>query len=345
MAWTMYVTLSEEDRMAVYSVDPESGVATLTDEVAVSGRPAPLALDPGRRVLHVGRRRENLVTSFRIDPERGEASEIGTIAVDSDPCFLGTDRSGGWLLSAYYNAGRLAVHRIGPDGAAQAPPTEWLRTATGAHALQTDPSNRFAFGPHIEREDGLNAILQFRFDAATGRLVPNDPPRVDPGGPLGPRHFCFHPRLDLLYASNEQGCSVTAYRLDPRAGTLAPVQTVTTLPAGFEGASKCSQIQITPDGRFLYAPNRGHDSIACFALDAADGALTAVGHARAEAVPRAIGLDPAGRFLYAAGLETGRMTTYRIDRDSGVLQAEELWEVGAGPMWVLITDLGRPAAG
>jgi 6-phosphogluconolactonase len=243
------------------------------------------------------------------------------------------------VLSAYYEGRGVTVHRVGDDGAATDPPVERRETARGAHCFQTDPSNRFAFVSHIAGQ-GPNEIWQFRFDERTGRLTPGSPPTVAPEQPVGPRHYCFHPALDLVYFSNEQGSSVTAYQLDPAAGTLTALQTVSTLPEGFTGESTCSQIRITPSGRFLYAPNRGHDSIAGFAVDPATGLLTSLGQTPTERVPRAFSLDAAGRFLYAAGLESGRLAAYRVDGDTGALHPLAVYPVGARPMWVMIMRPG-----
>jgi 6-phosphogluconolactonase len=143
----------------------------------------------------------------------------------------------------------------------------------------------------------------------------------------------------MVYVSNEQGSSVTAYAFDTERGTLRSVQTVPTLPDGFSGRNSCSQIQISPSGRFLYAPNRGHNSIASFAVGAATGELSPIGWVEAEPVPRAFSLDPRGRFLYAAGLETGNLAAYRIDDSAGTLTRFATYEVGARPMWVLTTAL------
>ena len=203
--------------------------------------------------------------------------------------------------------------------------------------MQTDPSNRFAFVPHISGGTGPNAIFQFRFDAETGHITPNSPARVEMDGELGPRHFCFHPNKDILYFSDEQGCSVTGYNFDSEAGTLSAFQTISTLPEGYEERNSCSQIQIAPSGKFLYAPNRGHNSIACFSVNADSGALAAIGHADSEAVPRAFSIDPSGRFLYAAGLDTGRLAAYRIEGD-GTLTRFASYDVGEEPMWVLILE-------
>jgi 6-phosphogluconolactonase len=331
----MYVSLQQDDKLALFTMDPATGKLTRQGELAVAGGPAPLAVDPQRRFLYVGRRGANIVSSFRIAPGTGRLSPIGEVALETDPCYIATDRSGRFLLSAYYEGARAAVHPIGADGVASGPPVEWLATARGAHAMQTDPSNRYAFVPHIAG-NGPNAIFQFRFDAQTGRLTPNSPARVSPERPDGPRHFCFHPSKNILYFSNEQGCSITAYALDPATGLLTSLHTVSTLPAGYDGRNTCSQIQIAPSGKFVYAPNRGHNSIACFAVDATTGHLTPTGHMPTETVPRAFSLDPTGTFLFAAGLESGRLAAYRIDSTTGLLQPLEVYPVGNRPMWVMI---------
>ena len=337
MAMQMYITISEEDRIARYEVDEGTGELAHVGDTATAARPAPLAVSPARDRLYAGCRDAIAISSYAIG-EGGELAHIGDAAVDNDPCYLATDRSGRFLLSAYYEGGRCAVHAIGDDGAAVAPPVEWLATDKGAHSMQTDASNRFAFVPHISGGNGPNAIFQFRFDAETGHITPNNPARVEPDAELGPRHFCFHPNKDILYFSDEQGCSVTAYNFDAENGTLSAFQTVSTLPEGYEGRNSCSQIQIAPSGEFLYAPNRGHNSIACFGVDADSGALTAIGHAPSEAVPRAFSIDPSGRFLYAAGLDTGRLAAYHIEGD-GTLTRFATYDVGGEPMWVLIIGI------
>ena len=332
----MYITLSGEDRIARYEVDEGTGGLTHVGDVRTAARPAPLAVNPNGDRMYVGCRDEVAISSYAIG-EGGELTHIGDVAVDNDPCYLATDRNGRFLLSAYYEGGRCAVHAIGKDGAATNPPVEWLATAKGAHSMQTDPANRFAFVPHISGGTGPNAIFQFRFDAETGYITPNDPARVEMDAELGPRHFCFHPNKDILYFSDEQGCSVTAYNFDADAGTLSAFQTISTLPEGYTERNSCSQIQIAPSGEFLYAPNRGHNSIACFSVDADSGALTAIEHADSEAVPRAFSIDPSGRYLYAAGLETGRLAAYRIEGD-GTLARFATYDVGEEPMWVLIME-------
>jgi 6-phosphogluconolactonase len=269
----MYVSLQDEDKILMLEMDAATGHLTPQGEVPVAGGPSHLTLSPDRKVLYSGHRTGTAISSFRIGPGSGKLTPSGTVKLEAAPTYMATDRTGRFLLSAYYQGAHVAVHPLGEDGAVGAPPCDTLATAMGAHAIQTDPSNQFAFVPHIARfndnvleplreSTGPNAIWQLRFDAQTGRLSPNTPLRVEPATRLGPRHYCFHPALPVVYFSNEQGCSVTAYRLDPATGTLTAWQTLTTLPEGFTARNTCSQIHLTASGQFLYVGNRGHNSLA-----------------------------------------------------------------------------------
>jgi 6-phosphogluconolactonase len=351
MPYALYVCLQDEDRIATFTMEAATGQLTPQATVPVAGGPSVLALSPDRHVVYVGQRTVPAITSFRIDPATGGLTPQGTVTTPHAPTFLAPDRTGRFVLSAYYQGGSVAVHPLGADGAVGAPPCATLPTAMGAHAIQTDPSNQFAFVPHIARfNDNVleplrestdpNMIVQLQFDAQTGRLTPNIPRQVEPQTRLGPRHYCFHPTLPVVYFSNEQGCSVTAYRLDPATGTLTALQTLTTLPEGFTARNTCSQIHLTPSGRFLYVGNRGHNSLAGFAVDAATGQLTALGHVATEAVPSAFGLDPTSQFVFAAGTASGRLASYRIHGETGVLTPLVTSAVGQRPAAVLVTQLG-----
>jgi len=347
---TLYVGLQDEDKIVAFDIDTETGALTRQAEVPASGGPSGLAISPDRRTLYVGHRTVPAISSFRIDQRTGALTLLGTVSQQHAPTFMAPDRTGTHLLCAYYQGGGAAVHRLGADGAVGAPSLAWLATATGAHAIATDRSNRFAFVPHIARlndnvleppknNPGPNVIFQFKYDAQPGSLAPNSPLRVEQTETLGPRHYCFHPNLDLVYFSNEQGCSVSAYRLDNATGTLSAVQTITTLPAGFTARNTCSQIHLTPSGRLLYVGNRGHNSIAGFAVDAS-GRLTPAGQASTEPVPSAFCLDPAGHFVFAAGSASGRLASYRINEETGALTPLTTYAVGQRPQAVLATRLG-----
>src|SRR3954451_24382830 len=346
----LFVGLQDDDRIASLAIDAATGGLMRRADVPVAGGPSVLALSRDRRVLYSGQRNPGAISSFRIDQRTGALAPQGSVSTGDAPTFLAPDRTGRYLLSAYYQGGYAAVYPLGPDGAVGAPLLDRQDTAIGAHAIATDPSNRFAFVPHISRVQdnvleppknipGPNFIAQFRFDAETGQLIPNAPFRVEQAELIGPRHYYFHPDRDIVYFSDEQGCSVSVYRLDPATGILSTVQRVSTLPDGYSGRNTCSQIHLTPSSRFLYVGNRGHNSIAGFAVDLATGHLKPLGHASTEAVPSAFGLDPGGNYLFAAGTATGRLASYRIDAETGTLTPLTTYEVGRRPAAVLATRL------
>ena len=163
-----------------------------------------MAISPDKGTLHVGRRGIPEISSYAIDHSTGDLSFVSTVALEFDPCFLSTDRKGRYLLSSYYEGARVMVHPIGADGGVQEPPVQNLSTGIGAHSIQADPTNKFAFVPHISGR-GPNLIKQFRLDEDTGQLTPNTPPHVSLQSRVGPRHFSFHPHRDAIYCSNEQG--------------------------------------------------------------------------------------------------------------------------------------------
>ena len=200
MADCLYVCLQDDDKIACFSIDSGAGGLTRQADVSAAGGPSVMALSPDRRVLYVGLRTRPAISSFRINPSSGALTPQGTVPSADAPTFLATDRTGRFLLSAYYQGGYAAVHPLGPDGAVGAPALDRQDTATGAHAIATDPSNSFAFVPHISRVQdnvleppkniaGPNFIAQFRFDPQSGRLSPNTPFRVEQRELVGPRHY------------------------------------------------------------------------------------------------------------------------------------------------------------
>jgi 6-phosphogluconolactonase len=347
----LYVGLQDADKIAAFSID-DAGKLSKQGEVAIPGGPSVIAVGLDRRMLYVGQRAGPAITALRIDQKTGELTVAGVADQKHAPTFLALDRTGRFMLVAYYQGGGAAVFRLTSEGTVGTPSQDWLATATGAHAIGTDRSNRFAYVPHIARlQDnvlepprnlaGPNMIMQFRFDAENGSLSPNSPPQVAQADLVGPRHYCFHPSLDVVYFSNEQSCSVTLYRVDPSIGTLVPLQTVSTLPPGFDARNTCSQIHLTPSGRFLYVGNRGHNSIAGFRVAADTGFLVPAGHSATEAVPSAFCLDPDGKFLFAAGTASGRLASYRIDGENGTLVPLAVEDVGARPAAIAAVRLGN----
>ena len=332
-----YVSLAKDKKIAVYNVDPSTGALAHVADAPCGGEPAALVANPTRTSLFASLRPEGKLVAFRIDPRTGTLAHLNTIDAGIDPAHLSTDKQGRFLLAAYYVAAKVTVHAIEADGSLRPQPVESVPTAEKAHAILLDPANRFAFVPHT----GPNAIFQFAFDAKTGGLKPGSPARLATPPNTGPRHIVFHPRLDMAYVSNEQGGSVTAWRYDKSAGSLAAVQTISTLPASYGQRNACAEIKLHPTGTFLYVANRGHDSIARFRVDGRSGELTALGQTSTEKTPRSFDLDPAGKFLYVCGEATDRIATYRVNPDAGDLAPVVSGPVGKMPWWILMVDVAR----
>ena len=326
----VFITLAGDHLIKVLELDADGGLHDRL-EVPMGGGPGPLAFSPDKSVLHVGIRSTDEMASFRVS-DSGELTEISRIDLESDPCFISTDNSGDYLLSAYYEAGHVAIHGIGSNGGVESPAIEWRATAHRAHCALTDGTNSRVFVPHV---DDSNAIFQFNFDENNGTLTPNNPATLAPPDGYGPRHYRYHPSGRYVYFDNEQGSSVTGYHLDANDGTLIPFQTVSTLPNGFTGDNSCAQIHMSDDGRFLYASNRGHHSIAIFEIDGETGELTSHGQQTAPSTPRAFGIDNTQRFMLVGGLDDGELATYARDSESGLLTSIGTRAIGDQPMYFL----------
>jgi 6-phosphogluconolactonase len=328
----LYVSLAGDERIACYRID-ERGCLDPLGETRPGGAPGSLAADPAAGRLFAAIRTREELASFRIDAVTGALTEIGRVH-SGNAAFVGLDGTRRWLLSAYYQAGRMRVHRIGADGALDAQPVASVDTEKNAHLAVTSPDNRYLFVPHT----GPNAIYQFRFDARTGSPAPNDPPRVAGPPGAGPRHLRFHPIGRWAYTADEDGSSVTLWDYDAASGRLSHLQTKSTLPA-WEGENTCAEVRVHPSGRWVYVSNRGHHSLAIFRVDPDSGLLSAAGHAATEKTPRSFDLTPDGRFLYAGGEGGTRLAAYEIDAGTGGLRRIDTYEVGRSPAWIEVVSL------
>ncbi len=329
----VYVSEGKDQRIAVFSLDEATGDLTRTGQVDLEGAPGSLALSPDRRHLYAALRSSGRFATLAIDPATGRLTLLGTSPAAGNAAYVFPDRTGQWLLAAYYGEGLASVSRI-TDGVVTGEPVSVLEVEKKAHCIQVDPANRFAFCPHPVE---ANRVDQFRFDAGTGQLTLNDPPAMVAGDGDGPRHLQFHPNGKWVYLVNEQGKSVTLCDYDADRGTLAMRQTLSTHPADWDPTSgSCADIEVSADGRFVYASNRGHDSLAVFAIDAATGELTALGQVPTEKTPRSFNLIPGGeRYLVAAGQGSDRLVVYRRDPESGGLTPLKTLDCGGSPAWVL----------
>jgi 6-phosphogluconolactonase len=330
------VSLAKDKKISVYRVDTTTGALTHLADTACEGEPGALIANPARTSLFASLRPEGKIVAFRIT-RTGALEHVNTVEAGPDPAHLSTDNEGRYLLAAYYVAGKVTVHAIEKDGSLRVRPVQSVPTAEKAHAIVLDPANRFAIVPHT----GPNAIFQFAFNAATGELTPASPAKLSTAASTGPRHMVFHPRLDIAYIDNEQGGSVTAYRLDKTSGSLDARETVSTLPSDFGQRNACAEIKIHHTGRFLYVSNRGHDSIARFRVDEQSGKLTPLGHTPTEKTPLSFDLDPAGKFLYVCGEATDKIVAYRLDQATGGLTPTATYSVGKTPWWISIVNVSR----
>ena len=316
-----------------FEFDPATGEATARELAAETENPSFLALHPAGRVLYAvnevadfGGERTGTVSAFAIDEASGDLRLIGRQpSGGADPCHLVVDGTGRNLLVANYNGGSVAVLPLDVDGRPQPPSAVRRHEGSGpeharqegphAHSVVLDAGGRFALSADL----GTDRVYIDRFDAAAGSLQPNDPDAVilEPGS--GPRQLAWHPAGEYLYLINELRSMMTVFRFAPGPGGLDPIQTITTLPEGFAGKSKAAGLAVSPDGRFLYGSNRGHDSLALFAIDARSGRLTASGQVPSGGrTPRHFAISPGGDWLLVANQDSGTITTFHLDRATGL---------------------------
>jgi 6-phosphogluconolactonase len=318
-----YTRGSESRGIYVFDLDAASG-ALRQVAVADVDDPSYLALAAtGRALYSVNESAEGGVSAFSVDAATGRLDFINRVASHgADPAHLSVDPSGRWLLVANYTGGTIATFPIQPDGslgeAAQvihhtgSGPNPKRQEGPHPHMIVTDPAGEFVLVPDL----GLDAVVAYRLDTSSGQLVaaPEAGGRLAPGA--GPRHVAFS--HGYAYVLNELGSTVVAHRYTD--GRLEPLHTISTLPSDFDGDNTTAAIHVVPSGRFVYASNRGHHSLACFEVDPSSGELTPRGHTSIGGTPRDFNIDPTGTFLLAANQANGTIVTFRADPTSGALQ-------------------------
>jgi 6-phosphogluconolactonase len=334
-ATVVYVSNADSKDISVLLLDTEKGDLALLQTVLVNGQVMPMAVSPDRKYLYAALRSQPYTAaSFRIDPHSGQLTPIGTSPLPDSMASIAVDRSGRTLFAASYGGHKMSVSPIGRDGVA-GPATQVLSTGQNAHAVLTDPSNKHLLVTNL----GSDAVMQLRFDAASGQVTPNPSPHFAVRPKAGPRHFVFHPNGRFVYLLNELDASVDVLAFDGQAGTLSLLQTLSSLPAGFSGKPWAADIHLTPDGRFLYTSERTTSTLAAFAVDAATGQLKLLSHTPTEKQPRGFSIDPSGCYLVAVGQLSHAVTLYAIDRESGALKPLKNYSLGKNPNWVEIVTL------
>lgn len=267
------------------------------------------------------------VSAFAIDPVTGRLTFLNRQpSYGAGPAHIAVDRGGRWVFVANYGGGSVAMLPIGGDGRV-GPATSVIQhegssanperqAGPHAHSITLTPDDRYALVCDL----GIDRVLVYRIDHTAGQLVPNDPPGVAAHPGAGPRHLDLHPNGRTVYVINELGSTIAVYDFDAARGILTERQVVSTLPEDFSGTNSTADIHVSPDGHFVYGSNRGHDSLASFAVDAATGDLTPRGHVSTGGrTPRHFVFDPTGTIVYALNQDTDTIVSFAYDPASGAL--------------------------
>ena len=330
----LYLSVSNRHIILHYTGNNKTGKLSLTDSARVSGSCGSLAVSPDKRFLYAAVRSENSIATFSIKRKGGSLHFISSIKAAGNPVYLSCDKTGKFLLSAYYSDNRIAVYQIQGNGKVRPGAIQVIDIPTKPHYIRIDKSNKYVFVPVL----GADMIRQYIFDPEQGPLTPNDPPQIITAKGSGPRHLAFHPDIPYCYGVNELNSTISAYSLDENTGLLNIIQTVSNVPAGYRINNTCADVHVTPNGKYLYSSNRGHNSLAAYKIDQNNGRLKIIGYYPTEKTPREFDIDPSGKFVYAAGQDSGGLASYRIN-SSGELEALAVYHPGGSLTWVEIIEL------
>jgi 6-phosphogluconolactonase len=318
-----------------FRFDTATGEMKSIGVAAETQNPSFLAADAGAKNLYAVNelsdyqgQKSGAVSAFAIDHKTGKLSLLNQVSSrGAGPCYITLDGSGHYVLVANYDSGTVATFPVRPDAKLGEAAAVIQHSGHGsdperqggphAHQIELTKDNRFAVAADL----GLDQLLVYKFDPATGALEANRPPfaAVDPGS--GPRHFSFTPDGKFLFVLAEMRSAITGFRYNAQAGTLRKLQTVSSLPPGFKAHNDAAEIAVSPSGKFLYASNRGNDTIAVFAIGR-EGKLTPLEYTPTQGkTPRGFAIDPTGHYLLAANQESNNLVVFRIDASSGRLKA------------------------
>jgi 6-phosphogluconolactonase len=315
--------------ISVFRREHEAGAWTRVQLLDKIADPSVLTLDRQGRFLYSAHGGGTEATAYRIDQATGTLTVLNQQATSGvNGVHLAIDATGRFLVVANYASGTLALLPINGDGSLGAladlatltgepGPHRTQQTSSHPHHCPFDRTGRYVVVP----DKGFDRTFVFRVDTARGKLVPAEPPSVASRAGAAPRHVDFHPSRPFAYVINELDSTIAAYHFDPDKGVFRPFQVVTSLPSTYTANNSCAEVWVAPSGRFLYGSNRGHDSIAIFAIDPSDGTLSAVGWQPTEGrTPRYFGLDPTATHLYAANQNSDTVVEFRIDERTGKLE-------------------------
>jgi 6-phosphogluconolactonase len=328
-----HVPTAHAEGIDTFRFDPTTGKIEYLSSTHGIDNPTYTTVDPdGEHLYAVGEfegGRQNVCSAFKIDRDSGILTLINEQPTLGDAsCYVTVEHSGKYVLAANYAGGKTAVMMpIREDGGlgivSEAVQHEGSsinkerQTSPHGHCVLPDPSNTYVFVSDL----GIDQLVRYKLDTINGKLIPAFVGSVKMERGSGPRHFVFHPTGKFVYVLSELAATVTVFSYDAASGTMQKLQTISMLPEGYEGQKWAAAIRITADGRFVYASNRGHDSIAMYAVDEQTGQLTALGfQSTGGKVPRDFNIDPTGQWLLAANQATDTVVTFKINQTTGVLE-------------------------
>lgn len=333
LAYVGTYTGPKSEGIYAFRFDTATGVAEPLGLAAIAKNPTFLAVHPDGKHLYAANETDQwqgqpggYVTAYRLDSGTGKLTELGQQSTGGGgPCHLNVDATGHVLLAANYGGGSVASFPLNSDGSVQPHATFIQHTGSSvdpnrqkephAHSVNLSPDNRLAFVCDL----GLDKVFVYDLNAKTANLSTHEPmfARLAPGA--GPRHLAWSPDGRFAFVNGEMLSTLTSFRYAARKGVLTEVQTISTLPADFQGKSSTAEVRVHPNGRFVYVSNRGHDSIAVFRTDG-QGGLSFVEHVPTQGrTPRNFNFDPTGKFLWAENQDSDSVFIFRVDARNGHL--------------------------
>jgi 6-phosphogluconolactonase len=329
-----YTSKTDSKGIYAYRFDSEKGQLTAIGVAAETTDPSFLAVHPNGKYLYAVNEIGNFnggtsgaVSAFAIDAKTGTLKFLNQVPTrGAGPCYVSLDKNGEFVLVANYDSGSIASFPVQSDGSlgttsgfvqhSGSGPDKERQEGPHAHWIGTSPDNRFALAVDL----GLDQVIVYGFDSSKGVFTPmlSGFAKVKPGA--GPRHLAFHPDGKFVYVLSEVESSVTVFSYQPKTGTLTSLQTISALPKDFSGHKEAAEIAVHPSGKFLYTSNRGHDSIAVFAIDEKKGTLKSLGQVLTGGkTPRHFAIDPTGAYLLAENQESNNIVVFHIDPATGSL--------------------------
>ncbi|HEU4377752.1 MAG TPA: beta-propeller fold lactonase family protein [Hyphomicrobiaceae bacterium] len=355
----VYVSNAQDGNIDAYTMDKSTGALTSIGKTEAGKLVMPMVVSPNKKFLYAAVRSEPFrVITYAIDAKSGALTQKATAPLPDSMPYVSVDATSRFLFTASYGGDKIAVSPISPSGLVEAAAIEVIATGRNAHAILADRSNKFVYVPTL----GANHVLQFLFDAKTGKLTPNEPASIDARPGDGPRHLVVSPNNKYVYVLNELTGNISQFAIDAKKGTLKEVASVASVPAdsglvpgkpqppagsAAAAAAKAddkpkvwaADLRLTPNGRFLYSTERTLSKIALFSVASGTGKLTYVTNFSTEKQPRGIRVDPTGTFLVASGEKSDRLAVYKIDQRNGQLTEVGRYPVGNGANWVEIIDV------